>query len=37
LPTSVRTIGVTTRAGWRPTAAQRRFLELVEAAAAARG
>ena len=26
----VRTIGITTRTGWRPTAAQRRFVELLE-------
>jgi len=26
----VRTIGITTRSGWRPTAAQRRFVELLE-------
>jgi LysR family transcriptional regulator, regulator for genes of the gallate degradation pathway len=30
----MRTIGVTTRAEWRPTAAQQRFIELVEQAAA---
>lgn len=30
----VRTIGITTREGWRPTAAQRRFLDLVERAVA---
>lgn len=29
----VRTIGITTRAGWRPTAAQRRFICLLESAA----
>ena len=29
----VRTIGITTRAGWRPTAAQRRFIALLESAA----
>jgi hypothetical protein len=28
-----RTIGVTTRSGWRPTAAQARFVSLVEKAA----
>ncbi|UZK65186.1 LysR family transcriptional regulator [Sphingomonas sp. M1-B02] len=28
----VRTIGITTRIGWRPTAAQRRFVALVERA-----
>lgn len=28
----VRTIGITTRAGWRPTAAQHRFLALLESA-----
>lgn len=32
LAEGVRTIGITTRAGWRPTAAQRRFVELVEKA-----
>ncbi len=26
----VRTIGITTRTGWRPTAAQRRFVDLLE-------
>lgn len=31
---SVRQIGVTTRTGWRPTAAQRRFVALLAAAAA---
>ena len=30
----VRTIGITTRTGWRPTAAQRRFVDLVENAVA---
>jgi DNA-binding transcriptional LysR family regulator len=30
----VRTIGITTRTGWRPTAAQRRFVALLETAAA---
>jgi DNA-binding transcriptional LysR family regulator len=30
----VRTIGITTRSGWRPTAAQRRFVSLLEGAAA---
>ena len=35
LDEAVRTIGITTRAGWRPTSAQRRFVELVEQAAAA--
>jgi len=34
LDQAVRTIGITTRAGWRPTSAQRRFVELVEQAAA---
>lgn len=29
----VRTIGITTRIGWRPTAAQRRFVDLLESAA----
>lgn len=29
----IRTIGITTRAGWRPTAAQRRFVDLLEHAA----
>ncbi|WP_066801337.1 LysR family transcriptional regulator [Sphingomonas soli] len=29
LPGTVRTIGVTTRAGWRPTLAQNRFLDLL--------
>ncbi|MES2444032.1 MAG: LysR family transcriptional regulator [Pseudomonadota bacterium] len=32
LSQGVRTIGITTRTGWRPTAAQRRFVELVEQA-----
>jgi DNA-binding transcriptional LysR family regulator len=32
LAEGVRTIGITTRAGWRPTAAQRRFIDLVEQA-----
>jgi LysR family transcriptional regulator of gallate degradation len=35
LTEGVRTIGITTRAGWRPTAGQRRFVELVKLAAAA--
>ncbi len=35
LDQAVRVIGITTRAGWRPTAAQRRFVELVERAAVA--
>jgi len=35
LDQAVRTIGITTRTGWRPTSAQRRFVELVEQAAAA--
>jgi len=30
---SVRNIGITTRAGWRPTALQARFLELIAEAA----
>ncbi len=30
----VRTIGMTTRAGWRPTAAQRAFVDLALATAA---
>jgi len=30
---SVRTIGLTTRSGWRPSAAQQRLLALIEAAA----
>jgi DNA-binding transcriptional LysR family regulator len=30
---AMRTIGITTRAGWRPTAAQQRFVALVEQAA----
>jgi len=34
LPHGVRTIGITTRIGWRPTAAQRRFIMLLEQAAA---
>jgi DNA-binding transcriptional LysR family regulator len=33
LPDSKRTIGITTREGWRPTGAQRRFLELLRDAA----
>ncbi len=32
LAQGVRTIGITTRTGWRPTAAQRRFVALVEQA-----
>lgn len=32
LAQAVRTIGITTRTGWRPTAAQRRFIALVEKA-----
>jgi LysR family transcriptional regulator of gallate degradation len=32
LAQAVRTIGITTRTGWRPTAAQRRFISLVETA-----
>ncbi|MBN8816806.1 MAG: LysR family transcriptional regulator [Sphingomonas sp.] len=32
LTQAVRTIGITTRTGWRPTAAQRRFIALVEKA-----
>jgi DNA-binding transcriptional LysR family regulator len=31
---SVRTIGMTTRADWRPTATQRRFVDFLEAVAA---
>jgi DNA-binding transcriptional LysR family regulator len=34
LPGSTRTIGITTRIGWRPTSAQARFVALVEQAAA---
>ena len=34
LEQGVRTIGITTRIGWRPTAAQRRFLALLESAVA---
>ena len=30
LPHGTRTIGITTRIGWRPTAAQRRFVTLLE-------
>lgn len=30
LPHCTRTIGITTRTGWRPTAAQRRFVVLLE-------
>ena len=33
LPASTRTIGITTRTGWRPTRAQARFLDLVRACA----
>jgi LysR family transcriptional regulator of gallate degradation len=33
LPDSKRTIGITIREGWRPTSAQRRFLELLHEAA----
>jgi DNA-binding transcriptional LysR family regulator len=33
LPDSKRTIGITTRDGWRPTTAQRRFLDLLHDAA----
>ncbi|UVO50624.1 LysR family transcriptional regulator [Sphingomonas sp. SUN019] len=32
LADSVRTIGLTTRAGWRPSAAQQRLVELIERA-----
>lgn len=32
LPKGQRTIGVTTREGWRPTAIQQRFLDLLDAA-----
>lgn len=32
LPGCVRTIGLTTRAGWRPTQAQKRLVELLEQA-----
>jgi hypothetical protein len=32
LDQGIRTIGITTRIGWRPTAAQRRFVALLEAA-----
>lgn len=34
LEDSRRTVGITTRRSWRPTATQRRFLELLRAAAA---
>jgi hypothetical protein len=34
LEQGVRTIGITTRTGWRPTAAQRRFIALLETAVA---
>lgn len=34
LDQGVRTIGITTRTGWRPTAAQRRFIALLEIAVA---
>ena len=33
LPESPRTIGITTRAGWRPTSAQKHFVELLKQAA----
>ncbi|HXH16637.1 MAG TPA: LysR family transcriptional regulator [Sphingomonas sp.] len=33
LPQTIRTVGLTMRAGWRPTAAQARFISLLEAAA----
>lgn len=33
LEQGVRTIGITTRIGWRPTAAQRRFVDLLESTA----
>lgn len=33
LPGSSRPIGLTTRAGWMPTPAQARFLDLIRAAA----
>jgi len=33
--TAVRTIGITTRSGWRPSVAQQRFITLVEDAAQA--
>jgi LysR family transcriptional regulator, regulator for genes of the gallate degradation pathway len=32
---AIRTIGITTRTGWRPTTAQRRFVTLIEEAARA--
>ena len=32
LPGCVRTIGLTTRSGWRPTQAQKRLVELLEQA-----
>lgn len=32
LPESSRTIGITTREGWRPTTAQARFIELIKQA-----
>ena len=34
LPESLRPIGITTRAGWEPTAAQREFLDLLREGAA---
>lgn len=33
LPERIRTIGITTRSGWRPTRAQRRLLDLLHQAA----
>ncbi|HEX8300690.1 LysR family transcriptional regulator [Sphingomonas sp.] len=33
LPGAVRTIGLTTRSGWRPTGAQRHLVELIRSAA----
>jgi LysR family transcriptional regulator of gallate degradation len=33
LPHTIRTVGLTMRSGWRPTAAQARFIRLLEAAA----
>jgi DNA-binding transcriptional LysR family regulator len=32
LPSSTRTIGITTRADWRPSAVQRQFLEMLASA-----
>mgnify|MGYP003597963868 FL=1 len=37
LPATLRPIGIATRAGWEPTAAQREFIHLLHEEAAALG